>query len=250
MTTVLVHGNPETTAVWEEFLPELARRGVDDIVLLSPPGYGAPIPDGFGCTRLEYRDWLIGRIEEIGAPVDLVGHDWGACHTYAVAAERPDLLRTWAADCGGMLHPRYEWHAAALTLQTPGEGEKRVAEMLTWTGADFVANRKIPARFGPSAAEGFDEVMGEAMLKLYRSAKQPAMSELGEQLARAPRRPGLMLHTPEDPYTNPEDTFEMAGRVGADVATLTGAAHWWMFGASDQAADALVTFWARHAPGR
>ncbi|PRX59062.1 hypothetical protein B0I32_121166 [Nonomuraea fuscirosea] len=141
-------------------------------------------------------------------------------------------------------------HSAASRVNLIGSGWSCRPEWGAWTGADFVANRKIPARFGPSAAEGFDEVMGEAMLKLYRSAKQPAMSELGEQLARAPRRPGLMLHTPEDPYTNPEDTFEMAGRVGADVATLTGAAHWWMFGASDQAADALVSFWAGHAPGR
>jgi hypothetical protein len=27
-------------------------------VTLSPPGFGAPIPDGFGCTVGEYRDWL------------------------------------------------------------------------------------------------------------------------------------------------------------------------------------------------
>jgi len=85
----------------------LANRGVEDIILLSPPGFGAPVPPGFPCTRLAYRDWLISEIEKIGHPVDLLGHDWGAGHTYAVAAVRPDLLRSWAADCAGLVHPSY-----------------------------------------------------------------------------------------------------------------------------------------------
>jgi pimeloyl-ACP methyl ester carboxylesterase len=41
MTKVFVHGNPETTAVWSELVPALRRRGVEDIELLSPPGFGA-----------------------------------------------------------------------------------------------------------------------------------------------------------------------------------------------------------------
>ena len=94
MVKLFVHGNPETTFVWSDLVPELNRRGVDDIVLASPPGFGAPVPEGFGGTEDDHRDWLIGEIEAVGEPVDLVGHDWGAIHAYAVAAERPDLLRS------------------------------------------------------------------------------------------------------------------------------------------------------------
>jgi pimeloyl-ACP methyl ester carboxylesterase len=115
MTKVFVHGNPETTAVWEPLLPALKAQGISDIVLLSPPGFGVPVPDGFAGTRIAYRDWLIAEIEKIGHPVDLLGHDWGAGHTYGVAAARPDLLRSWAADCAGLVHPDYEWHPAAAT---------------------------------------------------------------------------------------------------------------------------------------
>ncbi len=50
MTKVFVHGNPETTAVWSELVPALRRRGVEDIELLSPPGFGAEVPAGFGST--------------------------------------------------------------------------------------------------------------------------------------------------------------------------------------------------------
>jgi pimeloyl-ACP methyl ester carboxylesterase len=47
MGVVLVHGNPETAAVWE---PLRAALGRDDVVCLSPPGFGAPVPDGWEAT--------------------------------------------------------------------------------------------------------------------------------------------------------------------------------------------------------
>ncbi len=122
MTKVFVHGNPETAEVWSELVPALNRRGIQDIVLLSPPGFGAAVPAGFGSTRIEYRDWLIAELEKIGGEIDLVGHDWGAGHTYAAVACRPDLLRSWSADCAGLVHPAYEWHPAAQVWQRQGEG--------------------------------------------------------------------------------------------------------------------------------
>jgi pimeloyl-ACP methyl ester carboxylesterase len=41
MTVVLVHGNPETEALWAPLVDQLGR---DDLVRLSPPGFGAPLP--------------------------------------------------------------------------------------------------------------------------------------------------------------------------------------------------------------
>src|SRR5215212_8520348 len=133
MPKVFVHGNPETSFVWSMLVPELEARGVDDIVLLSPPGFGAPVPDDFHGTYQEHRDWLVAEIEAIGEPVDLLGHDWGAGHVFAAAATRPDLLRSWAGDCGGLMHPDYAWHRAAALWQTPGEGEAAVAGMIALT---------------------------------------------------------------------------------------------------------------------
>jgi hypothetical protein len=43
MTVVLVRGNPETDAVWDPLVEALGR---DDVVRLSRPGFGAPLPDG------------------------------------------------------------------------------------------------------------------------------------------------------------------------------------------------------------
>ena len=55
MTIVLVHGNPETDALWGPLVDALGRT---DVVRLSPPGFGAPLGEGFSATYLAYRDWL------------------------------------------------------------------------------------------------------------------------------------------------------------------------------------------------
>jgi pimeloyl-ACP methyl ester carboxylesterase len=102
MSVVLVHGNPETSAVWD---PLIAALGRDDVVCLSPPGFGAPLPDGWNATVEDYRDWLISELAAMEAPVDLVGHDWGGGHVVTVAMERPDLLRTWCTDVVGVFDP-------------------------------------------------------------------------------------------------------------------------------------------------
>jgi pimeloyl-ACP methyl ester carboxylesterase len=244
MTKVFVHGNPETTFVWSELVAELRRRGVDDIVLLSPPGFGATLPEGFGGTRRDYRDWLIGELELLDGPVDLVGHDWGAGHVFAVAAARPDLLRSWAADCAGLLHPDYVWHSAAQVWQTPGEGEQLVAAMVALEADQIEASFGVPAALAGDIADHLDADMGRAILSLYRSAVQPAMRELGDQLAAADRRPSLLINPTADPYVPPDRVPAVAERIGAEILTLEGLAHWWTFENPALAADGLVAFWS------
>lgn len=245
MTTVLVHGNPETTFVWSELVPELNSHGVEDIVLLSPPGFGAPIPEGFGGTRADHRDWLIREIEALGGNVDLVGHDWGAGHVYAVAAERPDLLRSWAADCAGLVDPNYEWHPAAAVWQTEGAGEESIAGIIALDGNELSAAFGVPAKLAPNMAEHLDETMGTAILRVYRSAIQPAMRDLGDQLAQAGRRPALLIHATADPFVPPEMVFPVAERIGAEILTLPDLGHWWMFENPGLAAEGFVAFWNR-----
>jgi pimeloyl-ACP methyl ester carboxylesterase len=62
MTIVLVHGNPETPAIWDDLVPHLRD---DDVVRLSPPGFGSAIPSGFDCSTDDYRDWLAGELGKL-----------------------------------------------------------------------------------------------------------------------------------------------------------------------------------------
>src|SRR6202012_6201020 len=59
VTVCLVHGTPETAAVWDRLAPLLDHGPV---VRLSPPGFGAPVPPRFTATAEEYRGWLVSRV--------------------------------------------------------------------------------------------------------------------------------------------------------------------------------------------
>lgn len=244
MTKVFVHGNPETADVWNPLVEALAAHGITDIVRVSPPGFGAPVPEGFGGTREEHKDWLIAEIEQLGGPVDLLGHDWGAGHTYGVAAARPDLLRSWAADCAGLMHPEYEWHPAAQVWQKPAEGEESIRQITAMQAEDLVAGFGVPSQLAPIMAQNLDERMGKAILNIYRSAIQPDLRNLGDRLAAAERRPSLLIHATEDPFVPPDMVFDVAKRTGSEILTLRGLQHWWMWEDPKQAADGLAAFWA------
>ena len=156
--------------------------GREDVVRLSPPGFGAPLPDDFPATYLAYRDWLEGELAGFDEPVDVVGHDWGGAHVLNVVVHRPELVRSWASDVVGLFDPDYVWHDLAQVWQTPDDGEQLVDAMLGGTvgdRAEQMAALGIPADIATSIAAAQGPEMGRAILLLYRSARQPAMAEAG-----------------------------------------------------------------------
>ena len=116
---VLVHGVPETAGLWRKVQPLLGGESV----ALWLPGFGVPRPVGFGATKDEYVDWLVGELERLDGPIDLIGHDWGAGLTYRVATAHGDRIHAWSADVANVMHPDYVWHDVAQIWQTPGNGE-------------------------------------------------------------------------------------------------------------------------------
>lgn len=244
MSIVLVHGNPETDAIWDLLVDALRR---DDVVRLSPPGFGAPLPDDFPATYLAYRDWLEGELERIGGAIDLVGHDWGGGHVMNVVMHRPELVRSWASDAVGLFDPDYVWHDLAQVWQTPGAGEQLVDTMLGGTVEDRAAQLGalgIPSGIATSIAREQGPAMGRAILALYRSAAQPAMAEAGRALENAAVRPGLSLLATDDPYIGGEQTRRRAAeRAGARTAALEGLGHWWMAQDPARGAAVLTEFW-------
>jgi len=242
-TLLLVHGNPETDAIWD---PLRAHLGDRDVEALSPPGFGAPVPEGFGATAMEYAAWLIGVLEERGDPVDLFGHDWGGGHVIAVAMSRPDLIRSWGCDVAGILDPEYVWHDMAQVWQTPGEGEAAVTAM-----AETPVEQRVEAFVGlgmtpeaaRSCAEAADADMGRCILALYRSAAQPGLADVGRDLEPLRARPGLVVIPEDDPYTGGETLARRtAERAGADIAVLEGVGHWWMLQDPALGATAITNF--------
>jgi pimeloyl-ACP methyl ester carboxylesterase len=242
---VFVHGNPETAAVWRPLIAELGR---DDVITLSPPGFGAPVPLGFGATYDEYVAWLARELESIGAPVDLVGHDWGSNHVLRLSCERPDLLRSWSGDTAGTFAPDYVWADASLAWMTPGVGEKAIAAQLAMGVAgrvELYETLGMTREIATELAEAFDEPMGQSILNVYRSDLLRVWETLREQLPAASARPGLVIAPTGDTYTGGEARHRWAAeRMGAKVAVLEGLGHWWMLQDPALGAETLSGFWA------
>lgn len=108
---VLLHGFPERASSWD-------RVGA----LLHEQGFRTLAPDQRGysrrarpATRWSYRfpelvEDVVALVDEVGGPVHLVGHDWGAAVAWGLADRRPDLVRTLTAV--SVPHPRAMLHAA------------------------------------------------------------------------------------------------------------------------------------------
>jgi pimeloyl-ACP methyl ester carboxylesterase len=246
MTVVLVHGNPETDAIWGPLVDALGRT---DVVRLSPPGFGAPLPGDFPATYLAYRDWLEGELEKIDDPIDLVGHDWGGGHVVNAMMHRPELVRTWATDAIGIFDHDYVWHDLAQVWQTPGEGEQLVDAMMGIPVEDWVAQIAtvgMTADIAAEVARSHGPEMGQAILRLYRSARR--LSEAGQSLGIAAARPGLSLLCTGDDYVGSEEIRRRAaGRAGARTEVLEGLNHYWMIQDPEGSAAVLTQFWDSHS---
>jgi hypothetical protein len=98
-----------------------------------------------------------------------------------------------------------------------------------------VAERMVP---------GIDAAMGECILRLYRSAAQPVMAQLGANLEAAAARPGLAVMPSEDHLVGTdEQRRRSAARAGARLEVLDGLGHWWMTQDPDRGARMLADFW-------
>jgi pimeloyl-ACP methyl ester carboxylesterase len=241
MPAVFVHGVPETWRVWDAIVRATGRG---DVVTLALPGFDAPLPDGFAATKEAYAEWVTASVEELGEPVDLVGHDWGSLLVQRVASTRPDLIRTWAAG-GGPVDAQYVWHDVAQIWQTPRVGEDFMAAM-TPEAMGVALEPELGAKASAEMAEHIDDTMKSCILSLYRSAVtvgaewQPAVDALG---ASASRPPALVLWGRDDAYAPPEFGARLADRVGARFVPLD-CGHFWPVLQPETAAQALVALWS------
>ena len=243
MTIVLLHGVPETPAVWDPLRAELGRP---DVEALRLPGFGRPRPQGFGATMEEYLSWLVAEIERIGAsgPVDLVGHDWGGGFVVRLVSTRPELVRSWVTDAGAIGDPGFEWHDFAKIWQTPVEGEEFFAQQLAVPAEEQAAVFEafgVPLDRARDLAGWVDEEMARCILTLYRSAVDVGR-QWGPDFVDIPS-PGLALLPTEDPFLSADGSRLAAGRAGVEVVELPGLGHWWMLQDPARGAAVLSDFW-------
>jgi pimeloyl-ACP methyl ester carboxylesterase len=225
--------------LWDRVRSHLTR---DDVIALDMPGCGAPLPSGFDASKEAYARWLVGVLDAIGEPVDLVGHDWGSLLVQRVASLRPERIRTLA--CGsGPVDREYVWHDMAQMWQTPGVGEELMAG---FTPEALVA--ALADQTGREAAEEtarhVDDDMKRCILTLYRSAVNVGEEWQGGVDELRGRFPALVLWGRDDPYVGAEFGERLAQRLGARLLMFDDSGHWWPFTKPAETAAALEECWA------
>jgi pimeloyl-ACP methyl ester carboxylesterase len=101
---VLLHGFPQTSKSWDAVCARLNESG-HRTLRFDQRGYApAARPRGRRPYRLSALTGDVAAlVGEVGSPVHLVGHDWGAAVAWATAASRPALLKSLTAVSVG--HP-------------------------------------------------------------------------------------------------------------------------------------------------
>lgn len=259
MTAVFLHGVPETRVIWNGVREQLADAGLESIGL-NLPGFGTARPSGFGATKDDYAAWLAETLRGVGAPVDVVGHDWGAGIVLRTVTTFDVQVRSWAVDSGSGAHPDFVWHEMAQVWQTPDLGEEWMASIVAgepdgtaapgepgWLKSALLAACPSPADAAHLQAS-IDDTMGGCILDLYRSASPNIFANWAAELTRP--APGLVLRATADDSDDPIFSADVAARLGARTAELEGLGHWWMMQDPASAADTLRSFWETLPPYR
>lgn len=237
---ILVHGVPDTPAMWQPLVNALGEDA-NDIIIPALPGFSSAIPAGFDCSKDAYANWLIALMERADEPVDLVGHDWGALLVVRVASLRPDLVKSWAV-ANALPEPTYKWHRTARIWQTPllGElfmalaGQNRMAKALHQAG--------LPEALAKEEASHWNRTMRQSILALYRSAKD-ITETWTDKLDQLPRQ-GLIFWGDDDPFVPVETAERFAERTGIPLYRQANTGHWSIVERADTLAGHLRTLWS------
>ncbi|NCL77104.1 alpha/beta fold hydrolase [Rhodococcus sp. YH1] len=191
-TLVLVHGWPDTHALWDRVVPALA--GDFRIVRFDNRGAGAStVPRDVAAYRLELLAAdLFAVIDAVSpdAPVHLLGHDWGSVLGWEAVCEpgAAERIASYTSVSGPNLDHLALWMRRRLGERRPlGPLEQAVASSYTvlfqtpglpvpalrwwfsrhWPGFVGFFDRSDPALIGPVAPTLADDMVHG--LKLYRA---------------------------------------------------------------------------------
>lgn len=228
---VLLHGFPVDGHMWDLLLPELAARGVDDVLVVDGPGWGGSAhlvgPGGHGPVEgLEgYADAVAATLRALGIErAAVAGLSMGGYVAMALAERHPELVAALA-----LLDTKS-------TLDAPQvrAGRLDMAERALTEGAGVVAPM-AGAVLAPATLAGGDVLdayramagasSGQAIAWAQRAmAARPDRTDALRALARA-ATPGLVLRGEHDVPCSPADAEHMAAAMGCRVVTVAGAGH-------------------------
>lgn len=253
---LLLHGFPDTGAVWDRVTPRLTEAGFR-IIAPDMRGFGesdmAGGKAGYDINAGAIPD-SVEILRQLGVEAaHVVGHDFGAPVAWGLAARYPSLFRSLTAVSVG--HARAylragpaqmarSWYVVMHQMRGLCEALYRAGDWRLlrrhWSSAGdvdaVIANLSRPGRL-TAALDWY-----RANLSLARMLRQPPMGAFGEEIVRAPT---LGVWSDGEAYLTEkqmrlsEDYVEAPWRY----CRIDGASHWIQLDAPDALAGALIAHW-------
>lgn len=265
---LMLHGFPEYSAAWEELAQPLGAHFY--CVAPDQRGYGQSwCPDGVA----HYRTGVLAAdmaalIDVLGAPVTVLGHDWGASVAYGLAMFFPDHVRQLIIANG--VHPVPFQRAMAAggaqsaasqyinALRAAGSEERLAQDDYSGLLKLFSANMDLswltPEKLAAYKAEWSRVGRLKAMIDWYR-ASPLVVADPGKPVLDLPamdparlqvRCPHLLIWGQGDTALLPE-TREGLEAFAADLSVqeIKGADHWLHHQKPHEMAETILQ-WAGH----
>ena len=242
---LLVHGWPESSYMWREALPVIARAGWRAIAP-DLPGYGESEPDPPGtwerhAEALERFRSVLG----LERPA-LVLHDWGVMIGLRWACDHPEHAGPLVISDGGFFADR-RWHDLANVLRTPGEGE-RFIESFDRPAFDGALRSACPT-FTDEALDEYwkafaDPTRRQGALDLYRSGDFDKLEPYEGRVA-ALGAAALIVWGDQDRFAGVRMAHRFHAELpGSELVILEGAGHFIWDERPQEAAEAAARFLA------
>ncbi|WUI03095.1 SDR family oxidoreductase [Spirillospora sp. NBC_00431] len=245
-SVLLVHGYPDTHAVWDEVAGRLAGRF--HVVRYDVRGAGASSrPSGsghyaFGHLMADMRAVLDATVP--GRPVHLVGHDWGSIQGWEAVCTMPDRFASFTSISGPCLDHVAHWTRRSLARPTPSNLKRAAGQAvrswyiylfqtpllpeLLWRAGmsrpfarALEVGEGVPAREGhPAATMGRDGASG---VGLYRANMARRLSRPRERRTDVPTQ---VIVPTRDLFVSPHLVGGLAGRVPDLSLRPIAAGHW------------------------
>ena len=243
---ILLHGFPDTHAIWRRQIPALAAAGFR-VIAPDLRGYGkTDMPDSVSAYAIDFlADDVLRLMDALGIDATVViGHDWGALIGWQLAMHAPERVSGFAALSVG--HPKAIakagfaqrlrfWYIAL--FMTPGLAE-RVIKAGNWASLKRLSRSREQQEIWRSALAPRGRLT--AALNYYRANFK----------ASAPRRwtpvnvPVLGVWSEHDPALGEKQMRNSAEhcRAGFRFQRLDGVGHWMQLSGAERLNALLVDF--------
>jgi len=246
---LFLHGNPDTTELWDGVIDNLASRF--RCLAFDLPGFGGSQVrgtqnvDGFDCSLESMASLVDEWVETIGVevPLNLIVHDFGGPYGISWAVRHPHKVRRLMI-MDSLFFVDYRWHFWARIWRTPLIGELSMWLMNRWIFELELrrGGRKLSDEHIRRAYSRVTPAMKRMVLQLYRATDPEGFNGWEDaMLALTTRVPTRVLWGEKDPYI----PVRYAWRWGTDsVRTFADCGHWLPAEAADEVAAELLEFLA------